>query len=160
MIHFPQEIKVVTLHDPNAAPTGVGNAINVGNAHQVYVVVNCAQAAAAGLQIIPERNDAAGTGWLAFANNVRIWTCADTSTVDTLVRQTDAVNFTTAAAADDTMTVIQINPDNLGLHTGAGTNPITQIRIRLVQGDAADVASVVAFLVPRYQQATVPEVRA
>jgi hypothetical protein len=159
MIHFPQEIKVVTLHNPNAAPTATGNAINVGNAHAVYAVVNCDQAAAAGLQIIPERNDAAGTGWIAFANNVKIWTNVDTTAGDILVRQTDAVNFTTTAAVATTQTVIQINPDSLGLHTGAGTNPITQIRLRLVQGDAADVASVVAFLVPRYQQATVPEVR-
>ena len=160
MIQFPQEMKIAVLHDPNEGPTGDGNAINVGNAHQVYVVVNCAQNAAAGLQIIPERNDAAGTGWIAFANNVKIWTCADTATVDTLVRQADAVNFTTAAAADDTMTVLQINPDSLGLHTAGTNDPITQIRVRLVQGDAGDVASVVAFLVPRYQQATVPEVRA
>ena len=160
MIQFPQEMKVVTLHDPNAAPTGNGNAINVGSSHQVFVVVNSDQNAAAGIQIIPERNDAAGTGWIAFANNVKIWTCADTSTVDTLVRQTDAVNFTQGAAADAMCTVLQINPDSLGLHTGGTNDPCTQIRIRLVQGDAGDVASVVAFLVPRYQQATVPEVRA
>ena len=158
MIQFPQEIKVVTLHNPNAGPTGNGNAVNVGNAHAIYAVVNCDQNAAAGLQIIPERNDGA-TGWIAFANNAKIWANADTSASDTLVRQTDAVNFTTAAAADSTQTVIQINPDSLGLHTGGTNQPCTQVRIRLVQGDAGDVASVVAFLVPRYQQATIPEVR-
>jgi hypothetical protein len=159
MIHFPQEIKIATLHDPNAAPTGNGNAISLDNAHQVFVVVNSVQDAAAGIEIIPERNDAAGTGWIACANNVRIWANADTTANDTLVRQTDAVDFTQDAAADAMQTVIQINPDSLGLHT-ASDDPCTQIRIRLVQGDANDVASVVAFLVPRYQQATVPEVRA
>ena len=160
MSHFPQELKVVTLHEPNAAPTGDGYAINVGNSHDVFVVVNCDQDAAAGLQIIPERNDAAGTGWIAFANNVRIWANANTATNDVLVRQNDDVDFTTAAAAVATQTVIQVNPDNLGLHTGGTNDPITRIRMRLVQGDPDDVASVVAFLVPRYQQATVPEVRA
>ena len=158
MIQFPQEIKVVTLHNPNAGPTGNGNAVNVGNAHAIYAVVNCDQAAAVGLQIIPERNDGVA-GWIPFANNVKIWTNANTATNDVLVRQNDAVNFTTAAAAATTQTVIQINPDNIGLHTTAPLRPCTQIRIRLVQGDGADVASVVAFLVPRYQQATIPEVR-
>ena len=160
MIHFPQEIKVVTLHDPNEDPTADGNAINIGNAHAVYVVVNSDQNAAAGIQIIPERNDAAGTGWIAFANNVKIWTNVDTSAGDVLVRQANDVDFTQAAAADAIQTVLQINTDSLGLHTGGTNQPCTQIRIRLVRGDAGDVASVVAFLVPRYAQATIPEVRA
>ena len=159
MIHFPQEIKIVTLHEPNEGPTGDGNAINVGNAHAVYVVVNSDQNAATGIQIIPERNDAGGTGWIAFANNLKIWTNVDTSAGDVLVRQADDVNFTQAAAADEIQTVLQINPDSLGLHTGGTNDPITQIRIRLVQGDSGDIASVVAFLVPRYAQATIPEVR-
>ena len=158
MIHFPQEIKVVTLHDPNAAPTGSGNTINVSNAHAIYVVVNCDQADTVGLQIIPERNDGIA-GWIALANNVRIWANANTATNDVLVRETDDVNFTTAAAIASTQTVVQINPDSIGLHTTDPNRPCTQIRIRLVQGNAGDVASVVAFLVPRYQQATVPEVR-
>ena len=150
MIHIPQELVPVTLHDPNEAPTGDGRAVSVGDYQAAYVVVNSVQAAATGIQIIPERNDAAGTGWLAFANNVRIWSNEDTTDGAALSRENDAANFTQAASADAMQTVLQINLDSLGLHTTAPNNPCTQFRVRLVQGNVGDVASVVAYLVPRY----------
>ena len=158
MKHFPQGIKVAVLHDPNAAPTGDGNAINVGTAQDIFVVVNADVEGSGALEIHPERGNAA-EGFVALANNANIWVCANTAATDALVRQNDGTSFNTAAAAVNVMVVMRINPDSLGNHTAGDNLPCDRFRVRLVQGNASDVASVVAYLVPRYQQESVPEVR-
>ena len=149
-----EKVTLVTLHATAAAAaqlTGNGNAAAVGNAQDIYVVAEIDKGDAAALTLTPQRNDAAGTGWIAIANNMRIWQAASTAVSDTLVRATDAVAYTSAAADTILRVVLKINPDSLGLHTGAGTNPITQIRVVVAGGHANDRGSVTAYLVPRYK---------
>jgi len=161
MKHLVQEMKIATGTSPTigAAAAINSNGINLDTGHDLYIVCQVTAAAATAVTFIPQRDDAAGTGYIALANNARIWLNNAVGTNDVLVRQADGLNQITDALAASKMVVFHINPDSLGLHTGAGTNPCTRVRIRMETPAATDTVSVVYYLVPRYPSATVPEVR-
>lgn len=146
-----EKVIPVTFHAiADAQLTGNGTAQDVDNAHDIIVVCEFSKGDAAALTITPQRDDAAGTGFIALANNAKIWAATNLAASDTLVRQTDAVAFNTGAVATAHRVVFKINPDSLGLHTGAGTNPITQIRMVIAGGHADDRGCVTGYLMPRY----------
>lgn len=146
-----QKVIPVTLHAiANAQFTGNGSAAAVGNAHDIVVVCEFSKGNAAALTLTPQRDDAAGTGFIALANNAKIWSSADVTVSDTLVRQADAVTFNTGAVATTHRVVFKINPDSLGLHTGGTNAPCTRIRIVVAGGHANDRGKATAYLVPRY----------
>lgn len=149
-----EKVRPMTLHATAAAGaqlTGNGSAIDITNAQDIYIVAEIDKGDAAAITLTPQRNDAAGTGWIALANNFKMWQAANVAVSDTLVRDTDDVAYASGAVATDHRVVMKINPDSLGLHTGAGTNPITQIRVVVAGGHANDRGSVVAYIVPRYK---------
>jgi hypothetical protein len=161
MTHLVQEMKIATGTSP---VTGAGaainsNGINLNSGHDLYIVCQVTARAATAVTFIPQRDDALGTGYIAIANNARIWLNNAVGTNDVLVRQADGVNQITDALAASKMVVFQINGDSLGLHTGGTNQPCTRVRMRMETPAATDEVSVVYYLVPRYPGGTVAEVR-
>jgi hypothetical protein len=149
-----QKFRAYTMHACRAAAVrleGVGSAVDVTNAQDITIVAEINKGDATAIVLTPQRDDAAGTGFIALANNVKIFAAADVDTSDTLVRGADAVAYTSGAVNTTHRVVMRINPDSLGLHTGAGTNPITQIRVNITGGHADDRGSVTCYITPRYK---------
>jgi hypothetical protein len=96
------------------------------------------QGNAATIAITPFQATAvAGHGRKALGKVVPIWANLDVATSDALVRQTDAVNFTTDAAVKEKMVVFQIDAaaldvtggfDCLVVKTGASNAPTSRRR--------------------------------
>jgi len=161
MTHLVQDMKIATGTSPTigAAAAIASFGVNLNSAHDIYIVCQVTAAAATAVTFTPQRNDAAGTGWIALVNNARIWLNNAVGTNDVLVRQADGLNQITDALAASKMVVFHINGDSLGLHTGGTNDPCTRVRINMTTPAATDTVSVVYYLVPRYPSATVPEVR-
>lgn len=146
-----QKVIPITLHAiANAQLNGNGSAAAVSNALDIVIVAEFSKGDAAAKTFTLQRDDAAGTGFVAIANNAKIWVAADLATSDALVRQADGVAFATGAVATAHRLVMKVNPDSLGLHATSG-DPITSIRCVVAGGHANDRGSVTAYLVPRYK---------
>ena len=91
-----------------------GAYVSVKNYGRVFVMVDIDQANAASMAISIEQASAvAGTGSKVITVAVPIWANEDCATNDTLVRQTDAVDFTTSAAVKVKKVVFEIDPATL-----------------------------------------------
>lgn len=147
-----QKVTPITLHAiANAQLNGNGSAAAIGNAHEVTIVAEFSKGDAAAKTFTIQRDDAAGTGFIAIANNAKIFVAVDLATSDTLVRQADGVAYATGAVATAHRLVIKVNPDSLGLHTTSGA-PCTSIRVVVAGGHANDRGSVTVYLAPiRYK---------
>ncbi len=147
-----EKVRPVTLHAvANAQLNGNGAAVALGGAHEVTIVVECSKGDAADKTFTLQRDDAAGTGFIALANNAKIYVAADVTVSDTLVRQANGVAFATGAVATTHRVVFKVDPSSLGLHTGSDA-PCTQVRVVVAGGAANDRGSVVAYLAPtRYK---------
>jgi hypothetical protein len=124
--------------------------VDVANSHLCYVVASITIAAAATTITIEQAKTRIGGSTKAITVAVPIWHNAACEATDTLVRQTAAVFFTTAATAHPTLTVFQIDPATLDLANGF-TFIIAKTSVA-----AAAYASVEFFLTTRYPQATPP----
>jgi hypothetical protein len=147
-----EKVRAFTLHAvANAQLNGNGNALSVNNAQDIIIVAEFSKGDGAAKSFTLQRDDAAGTGFIALANNAKIAVAVDLATADTLVRQADGVAYTTGAVNTAHRVVIKVNPDSLGLHTGGTNQPCTQIRCVVAGGHANDRGSVTAYIVPRYK---------
>lgn len=148
-----QKYRIATLHGPTAAATRLennGSAVDVTNANDITIVAEINKGDGTAIVLTPQRDDADGGDWVAIANNAKIFAAVDTSDSDTLVRQTDAVAYTSGAVDTDHRVVMRIDPASLGFHPNTG-NPITQIRVVVSGGHANDRGSIVAIVQPRYK---------
>lgn len=148
-----EQAQVTTLHRLQASTqiTNAGAAVDLSNAHDLIIVAEVAKGDAATLGFHVQRDDADGADWVAIANNMRRWVATDVSDSDALVRQTGAVNYTTAATQSTHRVVFQVNPSSLGVHPTTD-NPCTQVRVNITSGNADDRGSVTAYVIPsRYK---------
>lgn len=140
---LPESCKMVQALAPAADAAGrTGAYVSLKNVKQACVVVNITQGNAATIQLdVKQASAIAGTGVKALANTVPIWANEDTSTNDTLARQTDAVNYTTGAAVKNKMVVFHIDPAVLDTNNGFDC-------ITVVTGasNAGNITSAVYFL--------------
>lgn len=148
---FVQRYKIVDgIIDNGTTATITSDTVSLKNCQMCWIVVKIDPAAGTGCLITPQRATAVlPTGSAVLANVVPIWVNLDTSTSDTLVRVTDALNYTFAANATPKMVVFEIDPANLGgvydcVNVLTGILPIT------------DSVCVTFFLETRYPQATPP----
>lgn len=157
-MNLAQEFKIADAVIPQADWRAItSRAINVANAHMIYIVIHVDENSGTETYT-PQRNDESDTGWIALANTVPLWVNTDTTANDTLVRQTNALAYTSNATAGEKLIIFEIDPRKLGLHTGAGTLQCTRLRF-VAANDQLDVGSALFYVVPRYKQATPPEVR-
>ncbi len=159
-MHLIENAKVCHGVGPQAdLRTLNGEGVSLRDAHMFYAVVHLDQDAAATITVVPQRDDAVSTGFVPIANNARIWVNDNVAADDVLVRQDDDVDYETSAADRAKLVIVQIDPASLGNHTGGNNLPCDRVRIRL-EGNAADVGSVMYYIVPaRYQGSEIPEVR-
>ena len=138
---LPETTKIVEAITPQAGAAITGDYVSLKNVHMAYVIVHIAQAAVNTVAItIEQATNVAMAGTTAITVAVPIWANEDCATSDTLVRQTDAVSFTTSAAQKHKVIVFQVDPatlaagfDCIGVKTGAsdGTNLTSAIYVLL-----------------------------
>lgn len=151
---LPENAKIVEALTPAADSAGrTGAYVSLKNCALAFVVVHLHQGNAATVALTIEQASAvAGTGSKVITNVVPIWANENTPSGDALVRQTDAVSFTTSAATKDKMVIFQIKPDSLDLANGFDC-----IVVKTGASNAANITEAMYYLTNlRYSQATPP----
>jgi len=119
MCYIPECCKIVEAITPQAGGAITGDYVSLRDVEDCYVVVHIDQAAAAQVAItIEQAQDVAGTNSKAITNAVPIWANEDCATSDALVRQADAVSYTTSAAIKHKIVIFQVNPAHLDVNNG------------------------------------------
>lgn len=151
---LPQEMKWVEGMAPAADAAGrASDWVSMKNYGMCFILVSLTQGNAATVALTPLQATAvAGTGSKAIANAVPIWSNLDTSLTDTLVRQTDAVSYTTDAAVKNKQVVFMIDATQLDV-----ANNFDCVSITTGASNAANITAVNFFLAePRFNNATPP----
>jgi len=117
---LPQDAKIVEALSPASDAAGrTGDYVSLKNAGRCFVVCHITQGNAGTVAITIEQASAvAGTGHKVITVAVPIWANEDCAASDTLVRQTDAVDFTTSAAVEHKQVVFEIDPATLDVAGG------------------------------------------
>jgi len=150
MICLPEKFKIVQGYVGQGTTALVASdVVSLKNAQMAWIVVNLDTTASSACALTPMRATAvAGTGGAVLVNAVPIWVNAGVATSDTLVRDTDAVNFTTAADAAYKQVIFQVDP------AGIGAYDCLYITVGALA--ATEAVSVEFWLETRYAQATPP----
>jgi len=113
---LPESFNIVQgTIDNGTTATITSDAVSLKNAHKAWIIVHLDTIASSACIVTPMRATAvAPVGGVVLVNVVPIWRNLDTATSDTLVRDTDALAYTTAANAAYKMIVFEIDPANLG----------------------------------------------
>lgn len=118
---LPESMKFVELLPlaTDAAGRAASGAVSLKNAGKCFLKVNLTQGNAATVLLTPMQASAvAKTGGKVLTNAVRIWANLDTAASDTLVRQADAVNYTTDAGLKNKQVIFEIDPALLDVANG------------------------------------------
>lgn len=117
-----QEVKFNTLMASATDAAGrTGSWVNLANTAIAYIKVDIQQGNAATVLLsILQAQDNAGTNSKVLANAVPIYVNAATDVSDAMVRQTDAVNFTTDAGVHNKQIIFQVDPSQLDVGNGFG----------------------------------------
>ena len=148
---FPESFKIVNgVIDNGTTALITTDAVSLKNAHKCWIIVQLDTIASSACIVTPMRATAVlPTGGVVLANVVPIWVNLDMATSDTLVRDTDALAYTTLADALYKMIVFEIDPANLG-----GVYDCVYMTVGAL---AATEALCVEFILEtRYPQATPP----
>ncbi|RUU47414.1 hypothetical protein EOD08_06780 [Mesorhizobium sp. M6A.T.Ca.TU.002.02.2.1] len=151
---LPHEMKLIEGIAPAADAAGrSSDIVSLKNAGKAYILIHITQGNAATIALTPmQAQDVAGTGAKVLANAVPIWSNLDTSLTDTLIRRTDAVNYTTDAALKNKQVVFEIDPALLDVANGFDC-----IYFTTGASNAANITQAEFLLVDlRYQQTTPP----
>lgn len=150
-----EKYKIVEAITPTAANaiTTACDYVSLKNIHKAWVVVNHYSAGGDTDAVfgVREATAVAGTGVTAITTVMPGWLNTDTSASDTLTKQTSAATYTIdTGAAKPQLLVIEVDPAILS----AGFDVIQAYETG--GGNAANYASVIYILEPRYPQAVPP----
>ncbi|MHB1652345.1 MAG: hypothetical protein ACYCVD_07685 [Desulfitobacteriaceae bacterium] len=150
---IPECCKPVEAIAPQAGGAITGDYVTLRDAEKCFVFVHINQADAATIEItIEQATDVSGTGSKAITNAVPIWANQDCATSDALVRQTDAVSFTTSDAVKHKIVIFQIDPAHLDVNNGFDC-----ITIKTAASDPTNITAAQYFLADlRYGGVTPP----
>jgi hypothetical protein len=151
---LPQQMKIVEAIAPAADAAGrSSDIVSLKNCGKAYILVHLTQGNAATVALTPmQAQDVAGTGAKVLANAVPIWSNLDTATSDTLVRRTDAVNYTTDAALKNKIVIFEIDPALLDVANGFDC-----VYFTTGASNAANITQAMFLLADyRYQMSTPP----
>jgi len=119
MCQIPEKDKPVEAISPQAGGAVTGAYVSLRDAKMCFVLVHINQANAATVGItIEQATDVAGTGSKVITNTVPIWADQDCAATDTLVRQNDAVAFTTSSTLKRKLIIFQIDPAHMDVNNG------------------------------------------
>lgn len=137
MCNIPECCKPIGAIAPQVGGAVTGAYVSLSSAKTCYVLVHITQANAAIVAIsIEQATDVSGTGSKAITNAVPIWADQDCVASDALVRQTDAVAFTTSAAIKRKLIIFQIDPAHLDV-----TNGFDCITVKTAASDVANITA-------------------
>lgn len=121
---------------------------------KAYIIAHINQGNAATVALTPlQASDVSGTGSKVIAATP-IWADQDTATLDALVAQVAAANFTTSAAVKDKIVIFEILPEQaLDVANGFYT-----VALQTGASNAANITEAILVIAPAYEQATVPTV--
>jgi hypothetical protein len=153
MLSFAEHFKIVEGLVPAADAAGrTGDYVNLKNCTVAYILVHLDQGNAATVALTPYQATSVAAGSeKVLANAVPIWANQDAVTSDALVRQADAVNFTTSAAVKHKVVLFQIDPAQLDVEGGFDC-----ITLKTGASNAANITQFMFFLRTRYSQVTPP----
>jgi hypothetical protein len=143
MLTFPENFKLVQGIEPRVGAAGAltSDTISLKYAQKVFIVIDIRDTNGDALLLTPQRDiSVAAAASVALANNAKIWVNANVAASDLLVRQADALNYTTAATATNKQIVIEINPDSLGMN--AATPAVAYDCINLLTGAVAATTTI------------------
>jgi len=143
---IPENCKIIQAAVPQVGTAAAVNgvAVSLKNVHKLYAIVDLNTAGGAALALIPQTDAAVAFGTPAVLTTVvHIWANQNVAANDTLVRQANAVNFTTAATANLKQVIFEIDPARLTagedcFRMTTGALPIT------------DYVSMTYVIIPRY----------
>lgn len=152
-IFLPEQFKWVQAIPPQANDSGIdGDYISLKTGLRAWITLNIAQGNAAQIAITIEQAQAVdGTGSKVITTAIPIWANEDTATSDKLLRQTDAVGFTTSAAVKNKQVMFLLKPDTLDVENGFDC-----IVVKVAASDVANLVSAEYYIESRYPQAAPP----
>lgn len=117
---FPEEAQHVTLLPPAADAAGrtSASAASLKNCHKAYLVYVINQGNAATILLTPQQASAVAKTGAKAIPVVKVWANQDEAASSTLVRQTDALSFTTDAGLKTKRVIFEIDPGVLDLANG------------------------------------------
>lgn len=145
--HLPSMFKVVQGATPATDAAGrTSRYVSMKNVKTAFVVVHIAQGAANTVLLsVLQATTVAGANSKALANVVPIWANQDLVAADALVRQTDAVTFTTSATLKDKCVIFQVDGDRLDTANGFDC-----LAISTGASNASNLTEVMFYLEERY----------
>ncbi len=145
MFTLAEHMKIVRGCEPQVSGSGdiTGDYVSLKNYHKMWIVVHLTQGNAATTVLTPMKSTAVATAGSAVAANVAWWVNQDCATSDLLVRQADALTFTSSATIKHKIFVCEIDPAAHG-----ATYDCYSIKV----GDShnANIFSAVYYLQSRY----------
>ena len=149
---FPENFKIVQLASPETTNSGkTSDYISMKDCLRCTIVVDLTQAVGHATTLALYRGTAVdGTGAVVFATVVPIWANEDCGATDTLVRKTDAINYSVTDDVKDKQVVFQIDPVTMG-----DTFDVLSIRAAN-SSQSSNYWNATAYIETRYQQATPP----
>ncbi|AFM40328.1 hypothetical protein Desaci_1302 [Desulfosporosinus acidiphilus SJ4] len=137
MCCIPEKDKPLEAITPQAGGAITGVYVTLRDAEDCYVLVHINQAVATAVDItIEQATDVEGTGSKVITTAVPIWADQDCASSDALLRQPDAVAFTTSATLAHKLVVFQINPSHLDV-----TNGFDCITVKTAASDPTNITA-------------------
>lgn len=137
MSYIPEKNKPIEAIFPQAGGAITGAYVSLSDSGKCYVLVHLNQASAEPVAItIEQSTNSEGAGSKALTHPVPIWADQDCATSDTLVRETDAIAFTTSATLAHKLVVFQINPAHLDV-----TNGFDCITVKTAASDPTNITA-------------------
>lgn len=152
---LPEKFKIVRALNPAADAAGrEGDVVSLKNANKAWIVAEITQGDANTVALtVSQCQHVNNVGIKAITNAVPIWSNLDCAASDTLVRRTDAVNYTTDAGVKHKLVVFQIDPATLD--TANGFDCIT---ITTGASNSANITAATYYLDMRFQEDVPPAV--
>lgn len=144
-------MKVVQLLAPtttNGAATS--RRVSMKGAHKAFIVVELKQAVGHATVLTLNQATAVTGGSTATGPTVPNWQNDDTAAADTLTKNADAATVTVAADVKSKQAIFEVDPSRLST-----ADPYIFVTSS-DSSQATNFMSAVAYLLPRYQQATPP----
>jgi len=149
---LPQACKVTDALAPATDAAGRSSLyITTKYCHKAYAVFHITQGNAATILLtVNQATTIAGAGTKVLANAVPIWSNLDTVAAEALVKQTDAVNYTTDAGVKNKIVIFEIDPAKLDVAGGFDC-----INVSTGASNVANITQCMWYLVPaRYNEST------
>lgn len=145
---LPENLKVFGAMKPATDAAGrTGRYFNIAQAHKLYFLFEIDQGNAATIALdVVQAQNAAGLNVKVFTGVRRVWADLDEVTADTILRQTDTLQFVTDAAVKEKLVIIEVAPTDLDQANG-----FNYVAPRTGASNVANLTSCIVGIVPRYQ---------